>query len=111
MESTEPLTLELAAEVTDAVSGDCIVQVPEVSLRGNVSYPRGMTVHSLYKILRNVMFGSVYSCSGGITSGAKHFTVQGPQHLCVCGILSIPSKRGVYRKVALVEEKVLLSFV
>lgn len=30
MESTEPLTLEGAAEVEDAVPGDCIIQVPEV---------------------------------------------------------------------------------
>lgn len=32
MESTEPLTLDDVTEYEDAVSGDCIVEVPEVPL-------------------------------------------------------------------------------
>ena len=30
VESTEPITLDLITEYEDAVSGDCIIQVPEV---------------------------------------------------------------------------------
>ena len=45
MESTEPLTLDNIFEYEDAVSGDCIVQVPEV--RGE-TYTYYWSLYSAY---------------------------------------------------------------
>lgn len=36
MESTAPLTLDTVEEYEDAVSGDCIVQVPEVRFAAEI---------------------------------------------------------------------------